>query len=59
MSGRDIAQVTRVVTGAANERLNAVNGPAPVTGRARARCTAERRATTHHHGAQTDSAGMQ
>ena len=59
MSGCDIAQVIQVVTAAANERLDAANGLAPVTGRAGARCTAERRATTYHHGAQTDSAGMQ
>jgi hypothetical protein len=58
MSWGDIAQTDQVVTGAANERLDAVNGPGPVTGRAGARCTAERRAT-YDHGAQTDSAGMQ
>jgi hypothetical protein len=58
MNGRLIAHSTQSVTGAANERLNAVNGLNPVTGCPRARCTAERRAT-HHHGAQTDSAGMQ
>ncbi len=46
------------VTGAANERLNAVNGPLAVTDRRPGRCTAEHRAT-HDGGTRTDSAGVQ
>jgi hypothetical protein len=56
MNGRLIARTAAGVTAATNERLDAVNGFKPVTGRMAARCTAERRAAC---GAETDSAGMQ
>ena len=58
MTPRYIADDAQRVTGATNERLDAVNGLRAVTGRPKARCTAERRAA-HGQGAGTDSAGMQ
>jgi hypothetical protein len=53
-----IALRARRVTGAANERLDAVNGISTVTTGQSARCRAERHAT-YDRGAETDSAGMQ
>jgi hypothetical protein len=53
-----IARDAMRVTGATNERLDAVNGPCPVTGGSVGRCRAERR-VTHNGGARTDSAGVQ
>lgn len=47
------------VTGAANEQLDAVNGPAAVTPARAARCTGQRRTSAARPGAAAQSAGMQ
>jgi hypothetical protein len=58
MIGSNIASTAHRVTGAANERLNAVNGLGAVTTGPSARCRAEGRAA-HARGTGTDSAGTQ
>lgn len=62
MINESIAAGALVVTGAANERLDAVNGLLPVTRRPAARCGSERRKSSVvlAHGTRTSySAGMQ